>query len=354
MTKRLTALWQRLRDALNHPRFTQQPRWIRWTLRIAAVTIPVYLLWMTVCLFYWSSEPPLFDVVAATEQSNTQKVPDVTGYTYTATLIRIGGTLLDKPGGYLSNDRFPPGAFMDNMPNWEYGVLVTLRDGTKALRNDFSRSQSQSVEDKDLAIAEPQFNFQNDSWVLPSTEGEYRRGLEALNRYLVNLTRTDQPGAQFYARADNLVDYLAVVQKRLGNLSQRLSASVGQVRVNTGLAGDPAAKQSTAVSSTLAVKTPWMQIDDVFWEARGSCWALYEILSAINHDFDSVLRKKNAKPTLEQILRDLETTQQAITSPMILNGGGFGLTANYSLAMANYIAQANAAVIDLQHLLANG
>ena len=76
-----------------------------------------------------------------------------------ATLIQVAETLLDKRGGYLSNDRLPPGVLMDNMPNWEFGALVQIRDMAKALRNDFSRSQSQSAEDRDLTVAEPQFNF---------------------------------------------------------------------------------------------------------------------------------------------------------------------------------------------------
>ena len=39
------------------------------------------------------------------------------------TLKTVAGTLLNKPGGYLSNDRFPPGVLLDNIPSWEYGVL---------------------------------------------------------------------------------------------------------------------------------------------------------------------------------------------------------------------------------------
>jgi hypothetical protein len=35
-----------------------------------------------------------------------------------------------------------------------------------------------------------------------------------------------KPNAQFYARADNLREWLATVNTRLGSLSQRLSASV--------------------------------------------------------------------------------------------------------------------------------
>jgi hypothetical protein len=39
---------------------------------------------------------------------------------------------------------------------------------------------------------------------------------------------------------------------------------------------------------------------------------------------------------------------------MILNGDGFGLLANHSLVMANYISRANAALIDLNELLQQG
>jgi hypothetical protein len=39
---------------------------------------------------------------------------------------------------------------------------------------------------------------------------------------------------------------------------------------------------------------------------------------------------------------------------MILNGSGFGMLANHSLVMANYISRANAALIDLNELLTKG
>ena len=64
-------------------------------------------------------------------------------------MVQAVDTLLNKPGGYLSNDISPPGVFLDNMPNWEFGVLQQIRDLAKALRNDYSRSQTQSVADQD-------------------------------------------------------------------------------------------------------------------------------------------------------------------------------------------------------------
>ena len=306
-------------------------------------------------MVYWDHEPELFDVRAAARNHVTSaEDANITGVTTVATLVQVAETLLDKRGGYLSNDRLPPGVLMDNMPNWEFGALTQVRDLAKALRNDFSRSQTQSSEDSDLSIAEPQFNFDNASWILPSTEGEYRKAINALQRYLNRLVDDNHEDAQFYARADNLADWLAIVEKRLGSLSQRLSASVGVSRVNVDLGGEASGGQSKPRAAQMEVKTPWTRLDDEFYEARGATWALIQFLRAIEIDCRSVLEKKNALVSLQQIIRELESTQDTIWSPVILNGTGFGFVANHSLVMASFISRANAAVIDLRNLLSNG
>ena len=248
----------------------------------------------------------------------------------------------------------PPGVFMDNMPNWEFGVLVQSRDMALALRNDLSRSQSQSVEDKDLVNAATKLHTDTELWILPPAESQYRDGIKSLKKYLARLARKDNPEAQFYARADNLADWLDLVKKRLGSLSQRLSASVGKEQLDTSLAGDAEAKQSTPNAASTYVKTSWFEIDDIFYEARGQTWALIHLLRAIQTDFKSVLQKKNAEVSLRQIIRELEGTQQTVWSPVILNGKGFGFVTNHSLVMASYISRANAALIDLERLLQQG
>lgn len=319
------------------------------------VPLLVYLLIAVVLGLVWNSEPDAFGVREnAATMAEKMGVEPVTGFTSVATLISVTDALLHKPGGYLSNDVLPPGVWLDNIPNWEFGALVQVRDFARSLRKDFSRSQSQSTEDKDLAIAEPQFNFDNDSWAVPSSESEYERGVEALQRYLKRLADPNQPAAQFYTRADNLSQWLLEVETRLGSLSQRLSASVGQKRLNTDLAGDANARQSTPSDYDQEVKTPWNQIDDVFYEARGSAWALAHLLRAVEVDFQDVLKNKNALVSLRQIIRELDATQETVWSPVILNGSGFGLFANHSLVMASYITRANAAIADLRELLAQG
>jgi len=321
----------------------------------AAALVGVLAIVNVVLGLYWSSEPEAFDVREnAARFAERQGRPVVVGTAMTATLIGVAETLLQKPGGYLSNDRLPPGVLLDNMPNWEFGALVQVRDLAKAMRETLSRSQSQSKEDPDLALGEPQFNFDNNSWLLPPTESEYRQGIRYFESYAKRLADTASPDAQFYARADNLRYWLGTVQSRLGSLSQRLSASVGKTRLNVDLAGDPAAHQSTPGASEFESKTPWLEIDDVFYEARGSTWALIQFLKAVEVDFADVLARKNAAVSVRQIIRELEGTQEPMWSPVILNGTGYGPLANHSLVMASYISRANAGVIDLRELLSQG
>jgi len=317
--------------------------------------IVVYLLIAGILGFLWSSEPEVFDVQQnANAIAQELGIEPVVGLTTSVTLMHVAETLLEKSGGYLSNDVFLPGIWLDNVPNWEYGVLVQVRDLSRALRKDFSRSQSQSTQDKDLEIAEPQFHFDNDSWAVPSSESEYRRGIKAMANYSKRLANPADDKSQFYARADNLSQWLLDVETRLGSLSQRLSASVGKRRLNTDLAGDTASRQSTANADDQEVKTPWLEIDDVFYEARGASWALLHILKAIEIDFRVILEKKNALVSLRQIIRELEGTQESMDSPMILNGDGFGLFANHSLVMASYVSRANSGISDLRALLSRG
>lgn len=310
---------------------------------------------------WWGSEPKTFPVreqaVKYMKKSKTDTM--AIGFVYTNTLAHIAEVLMNKPGGYISNDVAPPGLFLDNIRAWEYGALVMLRDGTTALRNHFARDQSQSIEDKDLALAEPYFYYEPNSWALPSTESEYEKGIKSLHIYMQRLhsPTKNQRRAQFYSRADNLWNYLEVVIKRLGGLSTRLTASTDRFAGAAGILYDPSGQKAPRFTKekTIGVgKTPWLLVDDIFYEARGGSWALLHILQAIKVDFEDIILDKRAMNTLDNMIHALENALTPILSPMILNGSGFGMFANYSLAMANYIARANASALDLRDLMNKG
>ncbi|MDH4110073.1 MAG: DUF2333 family protein [Gammaproteobacteria bacterium] len=324
---------------------TGKPLWVVVSTYAASVAVV-----LTLALgWYWSRTPDIFWV-----EEQPADAGRVVGYATADTLVRVAETLLDKPGGYLTNDKLPPGLFLDNMPNWEYGVLQQVRDLARVVRNDFSRSQSQSREDVDVSIAEPKFFFDNNSWILPPSESRYREGIEGFASYRNRVAGLAGPEAQFFARADNLREWLAQVEKRLGSLSRRLGDSVAQTVVNTDLAGDAAAEASSELPDSVQVRTSWFEIDDIFYEARGTSWALVHFFRAVELDFAQVLADKNARASVRQIIRELEASLQPMHSPIVLNGGGFGLFANHSLVMANYLARANAAVINLRELIDQG
>ena len=204
---------------------------------VAAISLSIIVLaWLLG--WYWSRQPDTFDVLSNAQRYSNSADNLVSGQVLTATLIEVTDTLLNKPGGYLANDVAPPSVFLDNMPSWEFGALEMVRDLALAMRKDFSRSQSQSVENPLLIKAQPKLNIDHKAWMLPSAEGEYAEAISLLMQYNTELAMVGASSSQFHTRADNLRDWLKQVEKRMGSLSQKLSASVGAQRENTDLAGD--------------------------------------------------------------------------------------------------------------------
>lgn len=315
----------------------------------------VFVVLVVLCalvMFAWSREPRVFDVLGlATQKTGVAVEAFKAG---TATTIAAIGTLevlLEKQGGYLRNDRFPPGSIQDNIPSWEFGVITEIRDAVRTMRNDFTRAQSQSVEDPDLMLAEAQVFFDDKSWILPNSEGEYRKGVDALERYLDRLTDEVPGDGVFFARTDNLQIYLATVEKRLGNFAQRLSSSVRGLHFEDDPANIERIRDSLLRSGELQRRTPWKEVDNVFFEARGYVWALLHTLQGIEKDFNEVLVSRNALGQLHRILHKLELALTPVWSPIILNRSGFGLFSNHSLVLTSYISRANSAITDLRLLL---
>jgi len=137
-------------------------------------------------------------------------------------------------------------------------------------------------------------------------------------------------------------------------LSRTLGESVGKASISETVADSEGQDPLDERTDGADVKTDWTKIDDVFYEARGSSWALLHIFRAIEVDFRKVLQDKNATASVKQIIIELEGAQGDMWSPVILNGSGFGIMANHSLTMAAYLSRANAAISDMRALLSRG
>lgn len=294
------------------------------------VALAVIYLLVTVALgIWWSREPPPFDVEQATGDQRQQLdgaqawAPGARGTVATATLMTAVGTLIDKPGGYLRNDVSPPGVWLDNMPNWEYGVLRQSRDLATALVAFDGRA------DANLEEAESRLQVDSRAWLYPSAEQRFEQALDALGGYLGGLGDGDSVG--FAPQGDVLSDWLTRVEVRLDDLSRRLSASVGERK---------ALRELGMEAEDTPSPTPWYRIDDIFFEARGSGWALKHFLQGVERDYADVIEAAEARELWHQLIAELTMTQRRIWSPVILNGSGFGLFANHSLVMANHTVRA--------------
>lgn len=286
--------------------------------KVVAIVVATYLFVVACVAWYWSREPEPFAIrVLRTESAAT------VGLTTTQALQDITALMLNKHGGYLSNDILPPGVWMDDMPAWERGVLLQLRDFSKALKQRIGRSPESFREDHDLVVTESRFLFDMHSWMLPSSGSQYGEGLEHLRIYQSRLQSGGDDKAVFTANADNLVFWLAMVEQRLDVLSQRLGAA----------------------------DLPTLAADDVFYEARGTTWALIHLLKAVQVDFADTLQQKQASERLQQIIVELEGSQHAVRSPMILSGSGFGVLANHPLVMASYVSRCKTGLADLRLML---
>ena len=325
-----------------------------WIFRSAGILILACLLLVLALMWWWDTEPDYFDPVKATQARATGKQqPVVIGSATTSAVIESARVMLEKRGGYLSNDKLPPGVFMDNMPNWEFGVVTALRDMTRALRNEFSRSQTQSVEDKDCRKP-------NHCSARPTTAGccPVRKASIARRSSASTAMRGDWPITTRTMPSSMRARTISPsFSGRLDTAGLAVAALVSQCRPDAHRYRPGQRFQCPAIetaASSRIVKTPWTLIDDNFYEARGYTWALREQLEAIRVDFGPVLRDKNAMISLEQVIREIEEAQKPLGSPMVLNGSPFGFFGNHSLVLANYISRANAALIELRDLLRRG
>ncbi|MGH8493800.1 MAG: DUF2333 family protein [Moraxellaceae bacterium] len=318
----LSGRWQDLRE--------------RWGLNEQGLLLPaLFLLFVITQCFLawsWSREPRPFAVTAG-------RPAPAPGVVMARTLADVSATLTGKKGGYLHNDLLPPGVLLDNMPSWELGALRQVRDMTRVMHRDLGLSP-RMVEDADLADADAAFSGGESAWAFPSTESELKRGTAAVRSYALRLNGGRD--ARFLVRDAYLVQWLSAVEGGLDGLSARLNASLPDHPVLAGR--HPGSLQSLE-------QTSWWRVDNVFYEARGSAWALMHLLKAVEIDFGPELARRQALLSLRAAIHELEATQQTVWSPVILNGSGFAVFANHSLVMANYLNRARTDLADVRMLL---
>lgn len=348
---------------------TAEPSWYNapWAGKTARVISGLVILTIVWCM-YVSRMPLVFDVNERAVQRalerghiESEDQPLVTGYTTVSTTLELTDWLLKKPGGFLHNDRIMPNAYLiDNMPNFELGVVNELRDTVEAFRMIFSRPRAQSIELPYLIDAHRFYSFQPDSWMIPPSEAQYRTGRRHVETYLEAIVAGGEGSGLFVSRQDALERYLKTRADRLGSFSVLLRAASPD-----GYAFNPKVETQNLATTfdpihpeyqgnILRDVTPWHKRDDIFYEVRGSVYVMYHVMLALRTDFEGELNDKRAMGQMNRILSELHAASQPLVCPVVLNGSEFGFFHNHSLTAAAHIAKAHVAVNDLRVLLRGG
>jgi len=205
---------------------------------------------------------------------------------------------------WVANDPFfLPGAALDNMPNFQTGLIKALSRFSFELTDQLGRTRGSSQADTDLQNAAGLLQYPPNVWVwdpsvslapTASSEAQYLKAARALRDYNKRLA---SGAATFERRADNLHATLDRIALDLGSAS----AQIDQRIEGAGL-------------------FPYdLSSDDVFYETKGRLYAYYLIVKALRADFDGVVRERQLDGAFAQTLKSLH--EAASLSPLVITNG---------------------------------
>jgi hypothetical protein len=216
---------------------------------------------------------------------------------------------------WVANDPpFLPGSLLDNMPAYQNGIMTALGRFTVELRDRVARARGSSAVDVDLEGAAGRINYPGDVWIFewsgtpvqPSSESQYRRGMDDLRRYNQRLA---QGQAVFERRADNLMWTIDRISDDLGGSMAALS-------------------QETDLHATNFLD---FNADNLFYNVKGKLYAYYIIMRELEHDYANVIRERNLHLIWDELLQSLRPG--AVLHPWVVTNGPMD-----SQAVPNHLA----------------
>lgn len=247
---------------------------------------------------------------------------------------------------WLPNDLFWPTALLDNMPNFQLGELEVVRYNVRVLRDNLSRMRTTDKLDSQAESAFTSLSNDPYKYWFPSAESKWKKSYQNLDAFYQNLTRGQ---ANFYPRADNLIELLNQYASLMGGANTRLILAPGDISRTLDME-EP--EKNPQGKEMVEVDIPWYRVDNNFYYAQGIAYALYHSFKAIKVDFDRVLTDKNSMKLVDQILDDLKRCD---FEPLIVfNGDPDSMFANHSLNLSGVFNDARQKINSLIAALDQG
>ena len=274
-----------------------KPRWRRFLRPALLVLLFVVVVYypLGMWLYHVVDDDPNFSVADSAVPPNGSRA------------VAMASALIEREvdvHSWVANDPwFKPSAMLDNMPNFQQGIVGALARFAFELTDQIGRSRGSSQADKDLQEAAGLLQTPGNKWifdlstsVLPasSAEAQYRKARRSLDTYNQRLSRGD---AVFDRRSDNLISTLDRMALDLGSSSAVLDT---HIQANSHNIVD-------------------FQADDVFYTIKGQAYGYYLLLRELKQDYANVLRDREAGRIYDQMLISLR--EAAVMRPLIVFNG---------------------------------
>jgi hypothetical protein len=237
---------------------------------------------------------------------------------------------------WTANDPFfLPAAALDNMPNFQQGIIAAISRFAIELTDQIGRTRGSSEVDPDLEKASGLLKYAGTVWMFDlstswaptaSSEQQYRAGRRALDRYNERLAAGE---AVFDRRTDNLLTTLDRIATDIGSSSAALDR---HIREHSGGLFDTRA-------------------DDLFYGVKGRLYAYFLILRDLADDYRNVIAERQLDTAWEQMLASFRTA--ATLDPwVIVNGAPDGQFLPSHLAVQGfYLLRARTQLREITNIL---
>jgi hypothetical protein len=205
---------------------------------------------------------------------------------------------------WVANDPFfLPGAALDNMPNFQQGIVAALSRFAIEMTDQIGRTRGSSRADPDLEKAAGLLKYPGDVWIFDlstswaptaSSETQYRAAQRALLSYNARLAAGN---AVFERRSDNLLATLDRIAADLGSASATLEQHLLR---HAGGVFD-------------------FRADDIFYNIKGRLYAYGLLLNELGADYEPVIADRDLRVVWGQMLESFREAA-ALQPAVIVNG----------------------------------
>ncbi len=230
---------------------------------------------------------------------------------------------------------FLPGAILDNMPNYQEGIIQALRRFALEMTDQIGRARGSSQADPDLEQARGLLNYATNVWfwdvsvsILPTATSpkQYKAAEEALLSYNRRLAAGT---AVFDRRSDNLLATLDRIAKDVGSSSAALEQQIEQH------SGD------------------WLdfQADDRFYRTKGELYAYALLLRELGKDFDPVIKERGLQTVWGNMIDNLFTAAQLHPWVVVNGAPDSQVLPSHLAAQGFFLLRARAQMYEIMDIL---